>query len=85
MGSTKYAGIRFSAYPNDHPPRHVHGSYDGAVAIVELREGGEVALAARKDAIRPGNAKRTAVTKILATAAIHYDELIELWEKAHEG
>ena len=51
--------------------------------IVELQGG--VALATRKDAIRPGNAKRSAIRKILAAAATRYEELIALWEKAHEG
>ena len=51
--------------------------------IVDLLSNGSVALADRKDAIRPGNAKRADVRKILNAAAKHYTELTALWEKIH--
>ena len=85
MGSLRFDGVRFVAYPQDHDPRHVHGFYAETEVIVELREGPgrEVALAARNDAIRPGNARRRDVKHILQVAAEHFDELVELWREAH--
>ncbi len=52
-------------------------------AIVDLRLDGTVALAERNDAIRPANAKRQDVKKILNAAALHFEELAELWEAIH--
>ena len=51
--------------------------------IVDLLSNGSVALADRKDAIRPGNAKRADVRKILNAAAKHFDRLVAVWEKIH--
>lgn len=82
MVSLRSGGVRFVAYSNDHPPRHVHGFIGETEAIVDLRINETVALAKRADAIRPGNAKRSAVKKILSTAALHSEELVELWEEA---
>jgi hypothetical protein len=70
-------------YSNDHPPRHVHGFSGETEVIVDLLSTGDVALADRKDAIRPGDAKRADVRKILNAAAEHFDELVALWEKIH--
>jgi hypothetical protein len=50
---------------------------------VDLLKDGFVALAARKDAVRPANAKRSDVKKILEAAAAHHEELVELWEEIH--
>jgi len=80
--SLRFDGVRFVAYSNDHPPRHVHGFAGETEAIVDLRPNGTVALAKRDDAIRPANAKRSEVKKILSTAALHFEELVELWEEA---
>ncbi|GGA63567.1 hypothetical protein GCM10011507_13980 [Edaphobacter acidisoli] len=52
--------------------------------IVDLLEDGNVALANRRDAIRPANAKRSDVKKILRSAAEHFDDLVALWEKTHD-
>ena len=52
-------------------------------AIVDLRFDGTVAIAKRNDAIRPANAKRRDVKKILNAAALHFDELAGLWEEIH--
>jgi hypothetical protein len=68
-------------HSNDHPPRHVHGFACETEVIVDLRLDGNVALADRKDSIRPANAKRADVKKILAAAALHFDELGWLWEE----
>ena len=85
MGSLRFDGVRFVAYPEDHAPVHVHGFYAETEAIVELRIAGakEVSLANRKDAVRPGNSSRQDVKHILEVAAEHFDRLQELWEDAH--
>jgi len=80
--SLRFAGVRFVAYSNDHPPRHVHGFTGETEAIVELQR--TVALARRGDAVRPANAKRSDVKKILRAAAEHFEELAALWEAIHE-
>ena len=82
MVSLRFAGVRFVAYSNDHPPRHVHGFTGETEAIVELQR--TVALARRGDAVRPANAKRSDVKKILRAAAEHFEELAALWEAIHE-
>ena len=84
MVSLRVSGVRFVAYSNDHPPRHVHGFAGDTEAIVELRFDGTVALARRDDAVRPANAKRSDVKKILRAAAGHFEELAALWEAIHE-
>lgn len=81
MGSLRLDGVRFVAYSNDHPPRHVHGFASETEAIVDLRLDGTVALAERNDAVRPANAKRSDVKKILNAAALHFEELVGLWEE----
>jgi hypothetical protein len=55
----------------------------GAEVIVDLGLDGTVALADRPDCIRPGNARRSEIRKILSQAAEHFDELVLLWEKMH--
>jgi hypothetical protein len=84
MVSGRFQGVLFKAYPDDHYPRHLHGFYGGVEVIVELKLDGTVALAARKDAIRPGHGKRADVRHVLATAAQHFEELAALWEE-HYG
>lgn len=69
------------AYPKDHLPPHVHGFYAATEVIVELLDG-TVRQAQRDDAIRPPDAKRADVKKILRTALEHADELAELWRSA---
>ena len=85
MGSVRFDGVRFVAYPEDHEPCHVHGFYAETELIVELRRGSgkSVAKANRKNAIRPGNSSRSDARYILQVAAAHFDELFHLWEKAH--
>jgi len=43
-----------------------------------------VVLAARKDCIQPGNAKRSDVRKILETAAEAFEKLATAWEEMHK-
>jgi hypothetical protein len=83
VGSLRFDGVLFVAYSNDHPPRHVHGFAGETEALVDLQLDGSVALAERNDAVRPANAKRSDVKKILNVAALHFEELVELWEGIH--
>lgn len=73
------------AYPQDHEPRHVHGFTAEVEVIVDLLPDGNIGLAQRPDAVRPANAKRSDIKKVLATAAEHFDELVALWEEMHEA
>jgi hypothetical protein len=84
MSSLRFDGVLFSAYPNDHLPRHVHAYYGSISAIVEIRPDRSVVLADRKDATSPRNAKRSSVKKMLDVAAENFDELWALWEAMHE-
>ena len=84
MGSLRLDGIRFVVYSNDHPPRHAHGFFGGTEVIVDLRSDGNVSLAERRDAVRPADAKRSDVRKILNVAASHFEELAELWRSIHD-
>jgi hypothetical protein len=82
VGSLRFGGVWFIAYSNDHP-RHVHGFTGEAEAIADFRLDGAVALAERDDAVRPANAKRSDVKKILKAASLHFEELSELWQAMH--
>ena len=83
MGSKTVDGVRFAAFAADHLPRHVHGFVAEISVVVELLAGGRVAKSARRDAVRPPNAKRSDVRRILDAAAAHVAELNELWEAMH--
>lgn len=64
-----------------HDPRHVHVYVAGAQLVIELTFDGRVMLRPGK-AIR--NASRADVRKVLNVAAAHFDDLVQLWEYAHE-
>ncbi|HEX9198387.1 MAG TPA: hypothetical protein VF865_02430 [Acidobacteriaceae bacterium] len=83
MGSLRFDGVRFSAYSDDHLPRHVHGSYAGVVVIVELFQDGTVGLSKRRRNILPPTAKKNAVKKVLLTAERQVTQLARLWEEIH--
>jgi hypothetical protein len=83
MGSIRFDGVRFVAYTMDHEPRHVHGFNADVEVIVDLCPDGRVSLAKRTDAIRPSNGSKSDVHHLLKTAALHFDELVSLWEKHH--
>lgn len=70
-------------YSDDHQPRHVHCFLEDAEIVVDLMENDSVALANRKDSIRPSNAKGSTVRKALTSVAKNYDQLAELWENIH--
>jgi hypothetical protein len=82
LGSLRFDGISFSVYVHDHPPCHVHGKVNGVVVIIEFRNGRAV-VAHRRNPIRPANAKRSDVKKILQAAADNAELLIALWESTH--
>jgi len=81
--SLRFRGVRFIVFSNDHPPRHIHGFHGETEAIVDLRRDRTIALAKRADAVRPANAKRSDVKKILKAAAARFDDLAALWEAVH--
>jgi len=83
VASIRLGNVLFRVYPQDHEPRHVHGFAGESEVIVDLGIDGNVALAKRPDCIRPRNAKRGDVIKILRSAAVCFDELVSLWEKMH--
>jgi hypothetical protein len=83
VASLRFGNVLFVAYPQDHEPRHVHGFAGETEVIVNLSVRGNVELADRPDCVRPGNAKRADVRKILRSAAECFDELVSLWEKMH--
>ena len=83
MGSKTFDGIRFAAFAADHLPRHVHGFLAEMSVVVDLLPDGKVAKSARRDAVRPPNAKRSDVRRILDASAAHTVELNELWETMH--
>lgn len=83
MGSVRFDGILFVAFSNDHLPPHVHAFVSETAVIVDLRQDGGIALASRKDAVQPTNTKRSDVRKVLNSAALHFEELVALWEEVH--
>ena len=83
MASLRFGNVLFIAYPQDHEPRHIHGFTGETEVIVDIGKDGNVAIADRPDCIRPGNAKRSDVRKILRAAAKHFEQLVSLWEKMH--
>jgi hypothetical protein len=83
VGSKTFDGVRFAAFAADHLPRHVHGFVAEISVVVDLLPDGKIAKSARRDAVRPSNAKRSDVRRILDAAAAHVVELNELWEAMH--
>jgi len=83
MGSKTFDGVWFISYSNDHLPPHVHGRLGKTQVILDLFENLTVRKSKRRNAIRPPNAKRGDVRRILEVATAHASELMELWEKAH--
>lgn len=83
MGSIRFDGVLFVAFSNDHSPPHVHAFISETQVIVDLRSDGTIAMATRRDAVQPANTKRSDVRKILNSAALHFEELVALWEGVH--
>jgi hypothetical protein len=63
----------------------VHGFLAETQVIVDLLSNGNVAVANRKDVVRPSDAKRSDVRKILTDAALNFEVLATLWEGIHGG
>jgi hypothetical protein len=83
VGSKTFDGVRFIAWSLDHDPPHVHGRYAGVELIVELKIAERTAAVAnRQRNPKPHNAKKSDVAYILKAAAVHFDELVKLWEEA---
>ena len=83
MGSFEYSGITFRVYSGDHDPPHLHCRYQGIEVIVELGADRTVRLSDRANAVRPVDAKRSHVRRVLDTAGARFDDLLKLWEDAH--
>jgi hypothetical protein len=83
VSSLTFDSCRFTVHSNDHEPRHVHGFHSDIEVVIDLGSDGNVSLSNRKDAIRPADAKKADVKKLLIKAAEHFDELLKLWEKVH--
>jgi hypothetical protein len=83
VGTLSFGGVAFQCFSDDHSPPHVYASYAGVEVIVELLRGGGVALANRRDRLKPPNAKRNDVRRVLRAAKLHEGELRKLWEKTH--
>jgi hypothetical protein len=83
VSSLRRGSVWFRVYPQDHEPRHVHGFVGNTEVIVNLGRDGTIRLADRDDCIRPGNARRSDVRKILGAAEHCFEELVALWEKMH--
>jgi hypothetical protein len=83
MGSIRFEGILFLAYPRDHEPRHVHGFYGEIEVIADLGLDRTVSLSNRKDAVTPSNGSKSDFRHVLVVAAPHFDELVALWEENH--
>lgn len=84
MGSKKFAGVSFIAYPMDHQPPHIHAAYADIEIIIDLLfEERAVRLSRRRDSVEPTNAKQSDVKHILRIATANFDSLVSLWEEAH--
>ena len=75
MGSKTFDGVWFISFSDDHPPPHVHGRYGQAQVIVDVFADGTTRKAERWNAVRPANAKRGDVRRILRVAEEHGAEL----------
>jgi hypothetical protein len=63
-----------TSYSLDHAPPHVHGQIAGVEVIIDLLPGRKVVRSKRRKAIKPLNAKRSDIRRILSAAALHVDE-----------
>ena len=83
MGSKTYDGVWFTCYSHDHPPPHVHARSNGVEVVIDLLPGGKIVRSTRPRPIKPANAQRSEINRILYVAAAHSIELQQLWEKTH--
>jgi hypothetical protein len=81
MGGRTFDGVYFQVYSRDHSPPHVHGFYGSTMAVIELGEPQNLSL--RRGSVKPPNAKKSDVKRIVDAAVAHYSELMKLWESIH--
>jgi hypothetical protein len=79
VGSKAFDGVWFVAYSHDHSPPRVDGFYGKTEVLIDLLPDGGVGRSNRTRAVRPSNAARGDVRRILDVAAAHAAELHELW------
>ena len=79
----RIGSICFRLFPDDHDPRHAHAEYSDIEVIVNLGADGNAVLADRTDRLRPRDAKRSDVKRVLMAAQEYFDELVLAWEKMH--
>ena len=82
-GAKTYDGVWFTSYSHDHSPPHIHGLIAGAEVVIDLLPNGRVVRSRRAKSVKPANARKSDVRRILIVAAAHVEELQTLWEKAH--
>ena len=73
-------GVRFTIYPNDHAPPHVHAIGAGWEIVVGLGNGEEI-----KPSIREINGKSTKamIRSVLYAAHTRNGELFATWRRIH--
>jgi hypothetical protein len=72
---TRFYGIIIRLYYDDHPPPHLHISYQNAEAVLRL----DTLELAR------GALPRRALSLVLEWVLAHRDELRQNWERAERG
>ena len=83
MGSKTFDGVWFIAYTDDHRPPHVHGFYGEVEVIIELIfDRRAIRVPRNRKAVKPKNAKRSDVRKVIRTARANFEALAQLWEEA---
>src|SRR5579875_3598043 len=83
MSSKRIDGVLFIVPSNDHEPRHVHVVMAECRLIIDLGPNGFAALATRKGAKKPQDAKESDVRKAVQLASQNHKTLWDLWEKVH--
>jgi hypothetical protein len=86
VGTIRYRGIRFRAYPNDHPGAvhpHVHAWLDDGEVRIALLADGRVALSAEHAVAVVGTVKASDVRKALHAAAEIHEALLRAWAEMH--
>jgi hypothetical protein len=81
VGTVQADGITFRIYSHDHPPPHAHGFYGETSVVVLLLKDGQVGV--RVGSVRPANAKKSDLRKIVASAMRCHAKLMEMWEATH--
>lgn len=83
VGSKTFDGVWFTVFADDHPPPHVHGYLGAVLVVVDLLRDGGTAESTRSKAVKPANAKRSDVRRVLRAASENAATLHALWEQMH--